>query len=173
MQDHFPVGTRHRTFPCPRLRFRVIGEKPISTPPCISRSATEGTGAIIFTETWLYPESERLTSINDYKAFFKSNGKNRAGSVAVFIRHDIQCFEIAISDRPACDCCIVGMILGKRRCQLAAIYLSGIQSCWRNAADVGMDAMDAVANAATKSPESPRCHGHRKTQMCARCIHGS
>ena len=37
MQNHFPVGTCHRSFPRPRSRFRVIREKPISTPPCIRR----------------------------------------------------------------------------------------------------------------------------------------
>ena len=34
MQNHFPVGTCHRSFPRPRLRFRVIRENPSEPPPC-------------------------------------------------------------------------------------------------------------------------------------------
>ena len=35
IRNHFPVKTHHRTFARPRLRFEVIREKQISTPPCI------------------------------------------------------------------------------------------------------------------------------------------
>ena len=35
------MQNRHRLFPRPRLRFRVIREKPISTPPCVSAAIFE------------------------------------------------------------------------------------------------------------------------------------
>lgn len=52
---------------------------------------------IAITETWLSKESEKYVSIKNYTPIFCSRPNKPAGGVAIFIRNEIQNFEIATS----------------------------------------------------------------------------
>lgn len=79
---------------------------------------------VVLTETWLFAAQECLFKLKGFKSFFKSNEKYRSGGVAIFVKDTIPSFEIRITEKVECDCCIVELLIEGNRFQVAGIYRS-------------------------------------------------
>lgn len=79
---------------------------------------------MVLTETWLYPEVEGQCGLAGFRPVFKSNSDYRSGGVVVYVREDIQSFEIPVREQTSCDVCVVEIVIERKRIQIAAVYRS-------------------------------------------------